>query len=435
MSHDCQPGSDRIIFHCDCDSFFASVEETFHPEYKKIPMAVAGDPESRRGIILAKNQLAKGFGVKTAETIWSAKQKCPDLVLAPPRHHTYGEFCVRINAIYADYTDQVERFSVDESWLDVTGSLHIFGQRDAVANCASRLSPMEQGAKLAHAIRRRVQRETGVTISIGVSWNKIFAKVASDINKPNNICVVTRENYRDVIWSLPVRDLFGVGHKAAEELHRHYIRTIGDLAAADEKMLRRLFGKMGGELHSSANGLDESPVKRIGEEEPVKSVGNGLTFKRDLISEHDIRTGVIALADSVALRLRRHGLKCMTVQVTIKDSALKSIQRQKTTSHPTQLAAALTETAMELIKASWSIGKPIRMLTITAGNLVPEDEAVEQLSLFGEASDAKAKKTEKLEQAMDQIRGKYGKHSIQPGVILGNDLGIRDSDETDEKCT
>jgi DNA polymerase-4 len=215
----------------------------------------------------------------------------------------------------------------------------------------------------------------------------------------------------------------------------YYIRTIGDLAAADEKMLHRLFGKMGDGLHIFANGLDESPVKRIGEEDPVKSVGNGLTFKRDLISEHDIRTGVIALADSVALRLRRHGLKCMTVQVTIKDTALKSIQRQKATAHPTQLAAELTDTAMEIIKASWNVGKPIRMLTITAGNLVPEDEAAEQLSLFGEASDAKAKKAEKIEAAMEQIRSKYGKHSIQPGVILHNDLGIRDSDENDEKCT
>lgn len=411
---------DRIIFHCDCDSFFASVEETFHPEYKQVPMAVAGDPESRRGIILAKNQLAKGFGVKTAETIWSAKQKCPDLVLAPPRHHTYGEFCERVNAIYADYTDQVEKFSVDESWLDVTGSLPIFGT---------------EPPELAHEIRRRVQREIGVTISIGVSWNKIFAKVASDINKPNNICVVTRENYREVLWSLPVGDLFGVGRKAAEELQKHYIRTIGDLAAADENMLHRLFGKMGDGLHISANGLDESPVKRIGEEDPVKSVGNGLTFKRDLISEHDVRTGVIALADSVALRLRRHGLKCMIVQVTIKDTAMKSIQRQKATPHPTQLAAELTDTAMEIIKASWNIGKPIRMLTITAGNLVPEDDTTEQLSLFGDESDAKAKKAEKIEQAMDQIRSKYGKHSIQPGVLLHNDLGIRDADESDEKCT
>jgi DNA polymerase-4 len=405
---------DRTIFHCDCDSFFASVEETFHPEYRAVPMAVAGDPENRHGIILAKNRLAKGFGIKTAETVWSAKQKCPDLLLVPPRHHTYGEFCERVNIIYEQYTEQVERFSVDESWLDVTGSLHLFGGAPVA---------------LAKEIQERVAQEIGITISIGVSWNKIFAKLGSDMNKPNGIFLITRDNYKDVLWRLPVDDLFGVGRKAAEELRKHYIRTIGNLAAADEKTLHRMFGKMGDQLHISASGLDESPVKRIGEEDRVKSVGNGLTFKRDLKSEQDIRAGVIALADSVARRLREHRLKCMTVQVTIKDAALKSIQRQKAANHPTQLAAELADTAIDIIKNSWSVGKPIRMLTITAGNLVPEDEAAEQLTIFGGESDDRAKKVEKIEKTMDQIRNRYGRHSIRPCVVLNNDLGIGGMEE------
>jgi len=410
---------DRVIYLADCDSFFASVEETFHPEYKKVPFAVAGDPENRRGIILAKNQLAKKFGIKTAETINDAKKKCPDLLLAPPRHNTYGEFCDRVNAIYEQYTDQVERVSVDESFLDVTGSLHLFGN-DPVA--------------LAHEIRQRVEQEIGITISIGISWNKTFAKVSSDVNKPNGVCHVTRENYKDVIWKLPVGDMYGVGKKAREVLEKSYIKTIGDLATMDIKTLKlRLGESMAEHLHNCTNGLDESQVAVVGQNHPVKSVGNGRTFKRDLKTEHDIKTGLIALADTVASRLHRKNLKCNTIQVTIKDTALKSIQRQKGVKHPTYLAAEIVETAMEIIKASWSIGKPIRLLTITAQNLIPADQASEQLTLFEDPNDGKSKKAERIELTMDQIRSRYGRHSIQPGVIYKNDLGISDHDEEEDE--
>jgi DNA polymerase-4 len=410
---------DRIVYLADCDSFFASVEETFHPEYKKVPMAIAGDPENRRGIILAKNQLAKKAGVKTAETINDARRKCPNLVLAPPRHNTYGEFCDRVNSIYEQYTDQVERVSVDESFLDVTGSLHLFGS-----------NPVE----LANEIRQRVEQEIGITISIGISWCKVFAKVASDINKPNGVCLVTRENYKDVVWKLPIADMYGVGKKSREALEKSYIKTIGDLAGADVRMLSARLGKSAAEhLHNCTNGLDDSQVALIGQEEPIKSVGNGRTFKRDLKTEHDIKMGVIALADMVASRLRKRDLKCGTIQVTIKDTALKSIQRQKAAKHPTYLAAEITETAMEIIKASWPAGKPIRLLTITAQNLMPADQACEQLNLFDKPADNKGDKAEKIELAMDKIRNRYGRHSIQLGAIYKNDLGISDHDEEDEE--
>lgn len=407
---------DRVIFHCDCDSFFASVEETFHPEYKQVPMAVAGDPENRRGIILAKNQLAKGFGIKTAETIYSAKRKCPQLLLVPPRHGVYRDFCQRINAIYTDYTDQVEPFSIDESFLDVTASLHLFGG-----------DPVE----LAHQIRRRVQREIGVTISVGVSWNKTFAKIASDLRKPNDVCAVTRENVRSVLWPLPVSSMFLVGENTAEKLLTRGIGTIGDLAQADETFLTKTLGKIGAELRRCAGGLDDRPVRYIWDNPPPQSIGNGMTFRRNLVSEQDIRTGVIALADSVARRLRKADLKCNTLQVTIKDTALKSIQRQKSTGRPTYLAADLTRTAMAIILAHWDVGKPIRLLTLTAQNLVPASEAGEQLTLFGDPGHADSGRSEQLERAMDRIREKYGSHSIQPGVILHNDLGIRDKEDED----
>jgi DNA polymerase-4 len=403
---------DRTILHCDCDSFFASVEETFHPEYRQVPMAVAGDPESRRGIILAKNQLAKGFGVKTAETIWAAKQKCPGLVLTPPRHHVYQDFCERVNAIYEQYSDQVERCSIDESFLDITGTLHMFGG-DAIA--------------MAHAIQQQVSIEIGVTISIGLSWNKTFAKLGSDQNKPNGLFVITRENFQQTVWPLPVGEFFGVGKNTVETLRKWGILTIGDLARADLLSLRQQFGKMGEQLHANANGNDASPVRHIGEEEQVKSVGNGITFKRDLVSESDIHTGVIALADSVASRLRAQNLKCRTVQVTIKDTQLKSIQRQKAPPHTTFLAAELSQTAIEIIESVWPKGKPIRLLALTAQNLVPADEAAEQLSLF-ESSERSNPKAEQLEKAMDRIRAKYGSGAVLPGAVLGNDLGIREGE-------
>jgi len=392
-----------VIFHCDCNAFFASVEETFHPEYKKVPMAVAGDPASRHGIILAKNELAKGYGVKTAETIHSAKRKCPQLLLCPPRHGTYGEFCGRINAVYETYTDYVERFSIDESFLEM--SFFRGGELE-----------------MAHQIRERVARETGVTISIGVSWNKIFAKMGSDFKKPDAVTHITHENFQRILWPLPAGELFMVGRNTAQTLEKFGIHTIGDLAGTDLEFLRRQFGKMGDYLHGSANGLDDSLVGRTGEHDPVKSIGNGMTFRRDLCGEGEVRMGLLALADNVARRMRRAGVKCSTVQLTIKDTALKSITRQKTV-RPTYLAADLVRACMELVRAAWPEGKPIRLLTVTAQNLLPAEEAAEQLSLFDTSGGAE--KHEQLEWALDGIREKYGGGSIRHGSLLDNDLGIQ----------
>jgi len=392
--------ADRIIFHCDCNAFFASVEETFHPEYRQVPMAVAGDPVNRHGIILAKNERAKKFGVKTAETIHSARQKCPALLLCPPRHGTYSEFCGRINAIYETYTDQVERFSIDESFLDMT----FFGN-DTPA--------------IAHEIRKRVARETGVTISVGVSWNKIFAKMGSEYKKPDAVTEISRVNYREILWPMPVGELFMVGRSTAQALERFGIHTIGALAGTGEGFLQRQFGKMGDYLHSSANGLDDSAVALVGEHDPAKSISSGMTFRRDLAGEKEVRTGLIPLAENVAARLRGAGLKCATVQLTIKDTALKSITRQKSVP-PTYLAADLTWACLELLRASWPESKPIRLLTVTAQHLLPANQAVEQLSLFGEPGGSES--TERLERTVDGIRGRYGGNSICHGSTLGGGI-------------
>jgi DNA polymerase-4 len=396
--------SDNVIFHCDCNSFYASVEETFNPQYKSVPMAVAGDPEARHGIILAKNELAKKFNIKTAETVWSAKKKCPNLVLCPPRHKTYPEFCGRVNAIYEEYTNRVERFGIDESYLDMT----LFA---------------DNARRFADELRRRVVSEIGITISVGVSWNKIFAKLGSDYKKPDATTIITRENYRDIVFPLPVSDLFMVGRNTNESLGKLGICTIGQLAAFNEAFLIERFGKLGEVLHHNANGLDDSPVALVGEYDPMKSVGSGMTFRRDLVTLADIRAGVNALADSVAARLRAADMKCATVQVTIKDTLLKSIQRQKGVAAPTFIASEIAKTAVEIIETSWKIGKPIRMLTITGNNLVPADEAVEQLSLFGGDTEQR-RKDEKLERAIDTIRGKFGEQSVRRGTA-NEDLGIR----------
>ena len=239
----------RVILHCDLNSFYASVELLSHPELRDLPVAVCGDPASRKGIILAKNEPAKRYGVKTAETIWQAKKKCPDLVLLPPHHDLYRQYSRQVNAIYDTYTDLVEPFGIDESWLDVSGTLHLFGG-DPVA--------------LADEIRRRMRQEFGLTISVGISFNKIFAKLGSDYKKPDATTWISRDNYQQLVWPLPVTDLLYVGRSAAETLERVGVRTIGDLARFDRERLFRLLGRQGSQLHDYACGLDRSPVAPAG---------------------------------------------------------------------------------------------------------------------------------------------------------------------------
>ena len=280
---------DRVIFHCDLNCFYASVELLSHPELREVPVAVAGDPASRHGIILAKNEPAKQCGVKTAETIWQAKKKCPNLVLLPAHHKLYREYSNKVNAIYDEYTDLAESFGIDESWLDVTNTLHLFGG-DAKA--------------LANAIRQRVKRELGLTLSVGVSFNKVFAKLGSDYKKPDATTVITRENFRRIVWPLPVSDLLYVGRAAEQTFQRFGVKTIGDLAAFDRQALFTLLGKHGVQLHDYACGLDRSPVSPAGQYTPPKSVGNGFTFPRNLQGREEIRGGITQLSDHVAARLR-----------------------------------------------------------------------------------------------------------------------------------
>ena len=391
---------DRAILHCDCNAYFASVESIDRPELRAVPMAVCGDPENRHGVILAKNELAKRFGIVTAETVYSALRKCPKLTLVPPHHDRYVDISARINAIYNDYTDRVEPFSIDESWLDVTGSEHLFGD----------------GKTIADTLRRRVREEIGITISVGVSYNKTYAKMGSDYKKPDATTVITRENREEILWPLPARDLIFVGRSAAELLERKGVRTIGDLVRAGQDELRALLGKAGEALWRSAAGLDDSPVRRYGDKEQPKSIGNGMTFPHDLRGLEEIRAGLLPLCDQVGTRLRRAGLLCSTVTVQIKDPQFKTISRQRRLDAVTGSTREIYRVAVEIMRQSWTpLTKPIRLLTVTASGLT--GTAQTQTSLF-DLPGGRAREDEQLDRVMDALRGRFGRDALSFGSLV-----------------
>lgn len=388
---------DRVIFHCDLNSFYASVELLSHPELRHKPVAVCGDPASRHGIILAKNEPAKAFQVKTAETIWQAKKKCPELVLLPAHHGVYQDLSRKINALYQEYTDLVEPFGIDESWLDVTGTLHLFGGDAKV---------------LANRLRDEVRSRHGLTISVGVSFNKVFAKLGSDYKKPDATTVITRENFRKIVWPLPVTDLLYVGRAASQTFQKFGIRTIGDLAAFDREQLFKLLGKNGAQLHDFASGADKSPVAPAGQYTPPKSVGNGYTFPKNLQGRDEIKAGITQLSDQVAARLRKHNMKCQGISLAIRPPDFRDVCRQMRLDPPTDLARELTQAAIELADSCWNMSNPIRALTVTAIYLLPAEEAGAQMDLFSCGQEEKRRRLEKLESALDAIRAKYGPGSI-----------------------
>ena len=391
---------ERIILHCDLNSFYASVELLDKPALWDVPVAVCGDPKSRHGIILAKNEPAKKRGVQTAETVWQAKKKCPVLVLLPPHHELYEVYSRRVNEIYGRFTDLVEPFGIDESWLDVTGSLHLFGG-DARA--------------LADRIRATVKAETGLTVSVGVSFNKVFAKLGSDLKKPDATTVIPPEGWRDIVWPLPVGDMLFAGRSTQRVLGQYGIETIGQLAACPEEMAEQLLGKMGGQLWRYANGLDNSPVRPGHQREPVKSVGNGTTFPADLVRWEQIRQGLAPLCDSVATRLRRQRLYAGGVSVTLKGADFKTVSRQTRLDEPTHLMRDIWETAQELARQIWKAPTPIRAMTVTALYVTEDGQAYRQLDLLGQASAKRSERQEKLESAVDAIREKYGSGAIRFG--------------------
>ena len=387
----------RTILHCDLNCFFASVELLSHPQLRDKPVAVCGDPEERHGIVLAKNEPAKRMGVQTAETIWQAKRKCPELICLPPHHDLYRVYSQKVNAIYNQYTDLVEPFGIDESWLDITGSMHLFGG---------------DGKAIADEIRARVKKELGLTLSVGVSFNKVFAKLGSDYKKPDATTVISPENWQELLYPLPVSDLLFVGSSAAAVLAQYGVRTIGDLARFPLHSLENLLGKHGQTLHRYACGLDDDPVLGPGQREPVKSVGNGSTFRENITNRAQAKTQLSILSEQVAIRLRQQGLRCGGVQITVRDANFKTFTRQKQLPSSTFLMHDIAAAALELLDACWRFPQPIRMLTVTAIHLTDEADAYVQTDLFGGGDTRRKEKLEHLELAMDGIRQRFGKDAI-----------------------
>ena len=390
----------RVILHCDLNCFFASVELLRYPALQDVPVAVCGDPDSRHGIVLAKNEAAKQLGVKTAETIWQARQKAPHLIILPPHHSLYREYSRRVNDIYGQYTDLVESFGIDESWLDITGSMHLFGG---------------DGKTVADRLRQRLREELGLTISVGVSFNKIFAKLGSDYKKPDATTVIPPDHWQEIVWPLPVGDLLGVGHSTQTLLRQYGIETIGQLAAFPRHALETLLGKHGAQLHDYANGRDSSPVRPQHESEPVKSVGKGITFPRNLTRWEEVRAGLSMLCDSVAGRLRRQQLYCGGVALTIRDPQFHQFSHQVRLDAPTHLQRDIYRAALTLAQQSWHAPSPIRALTVTALYLSDSADSFQQLDLLDSAAPQRNDRQERLEQAMDTIRRKYGKDAITFG--------------------
>ncbi len=394
----------RIILHIDANSFFASVECIKKPHLRNVPMAVGGDLSSRHGIILAKNELAKACGIQTAETVVSAKRKCPSLVIVPPSHGEYTKYSRLLNGLYLEYTDLVEPFGIDESWLDITHSLHLFTSDVSYVGAA----------KFADDIRKRVESELGLTVSIGVSFNKSTAKLGSDYKKPNATTKIEPNEFRSIVHPLPVSSLLCVGQSAERILAELRIRTVGQLAAFDRSVLLRKLGKLGGTIHDYANGIDDNEVSSYYSEKEIKSISSGNTFPYDLTTKYDIEASLMLLTEEVGYRLRSNGLSCSTVSVSIKYPDLKTVQRQLKLT-PSCSSRTLFSAAISLIDRYKLASKPIRAMTLSVSSLC-ESNAHIQLSAFD--SGQNEIRSDKLDKTVDFLKERFGNDAVVHASII-----------------
>lgn len=389
----------RVILHSDCNSFYASVEKALDPKLKDKPVAVSGNAKERHGIILAKSIEAQRCGVKTGEPIWQAMQKCPQLITLPPNFEKYIEYSKIAGEIYYSYSDQVEPFGLDEAWIDVTGSRLLFGN----------------GPQIAKSISHKIKSELNITVSIGVSYNKIFAKLGSDYKKPDAITVITKENYKDIVWPLPVENLLYVGRSTKKKLYNLGIKTIGDIANTNNTVLRNNLGKWGDILHSYANGLDCSPVAIYNNTPPVKSIGNSTTTPRDLKTPRDVKIVFCVLAESVAARMRKQGFMGKTVTISVRDNQLSAFTRQKQMARYSNVTSEILECALEIFRQNYNWNRNIRSLGIAVSDLRSENTEV-QMSFFND--EQKHIRKEKLDFTSDKLKNRFGKYIINPALLM-----------------
>ncbi len=388
--------SERVILHCDMNNFYASVECMLDPSLRGRPLAVCGSAEERHGIVLAKNYPAKAYGVTTGEATWQAREKCPGLVVVEPHYEQYMKFSRLARSVYERYTDQIEPYGMDECWLDVTGD-------------------RRSGYEIADEIRRTVTAELGLTISAGVSFNKIFAKLGSDMKKPDAVTEIPPEGFREKIWDLPASDLLGVGRSTEKVLRMFGIETIGQLALAPEILLKNKFGKVGLVLKRYAAGLDTSPVMKADYESPVKSVGHGITTLEDLENDAEVWPVMLELVQEIGTKLRAHGKVAKGISVTIRDNGLYVKEWQTRLPVPTHSAASLARHAFALFRKSYAWQRSIRSVTVRAIDLAPET-APYQCDLFTDLG--RLDRHEKLESAVGEIRERFGKKSVRNAVLL-----------------
>jgi len=386
---------ERSILHIDCNKFYASVEALFYPEFKDMPFAVGGDPASRHGIILTRNDIAGRYGVKTGEPLWESYQKCPNLIVVHPNYERYEAFSEKVNAICKTYSDKVERFGLDECWIDVTNTEHLFGG----------------AGEIAQTIRRRVKEEIGITVSIGVSFNKIFAKLGSDYKKPDAITTFSRENFKEKVWPLPVSSLVYAGKSTCKELKSIYIKTIGDLAIANPVFLEKRFGKNILQLYNYANGNDFSPVMNVEAKRTLKSMSNSTTTREDMTNKSEIKAVFCVLAEHLSERLSKMDTKALRIGIYVRDRSLKTATRQKILKEPINTSYEITKEAFSLFLNNWDFKDPLRSIGISLSDF--EEEPI-QTNFFNNA------KKENLEKTINNLKEKYGNKSVTHAISLLN---------------
>lgn len=390
---------ERTILHVDANCFYASVECLYNPEIREKPVAVVGDIEKRHGIVLTANYIAKKYNVKTGDVVWEARRKCPQLVVVEANMPLYIKFSKLMNKILLRYSNLVESFGCDESWIDVTNSKRLFGD----------------GMEIARQISDAIKYELGITVSIGVSFNKVFAKLGSDLKKPDAISEITRENYKDIVWRLPVSDLLYVGRKTKEKLLVRNINTIGDLANANPENIKAWLGKTGLMIYDFANGRDYSPVSEYSEKNLVKSVGNSTTTHRDLVDNEDVKMVMYVLSDSVARRMREQGLYGKTVSIFVKDNQLSSFIRQCTLNEYTNLEHTISEAAFSLFKENYSWYNPVRAVGVSVSD-ISLCEGYGQISI--NTDENKREQLEKLERVQDELKARFGSFCVRRGSLI-----------------
>jgi len=392
---------ERVILHSDLNNFYASVECVLNSSLKDKYVAVCGNREDRHGIVLAKNMKAKLRGVKTGEPIWEAERKCPGLVIVPPQYEWYVKYSKAVREIYCRYTDKAEAFGMDECWLDVTGSRRLFGD----------------GERIAHMIREDVKRETGLTASVGVSFNKISAKLGSDMKKPDAVTVIKRENFKEIVWPLPVGELLNVGRSTEKKLNDRGVKTIGDLANVDIELVKSWLGKNGEMLHNYANGKESSPVCDYNYVYPAKSVGHGITCSENLKNDKEVKRVILELTQSISHRLRGIGMLASGVALGIKTPSLLHREFCESLSEPTHNSREIAEKAYEIFKSSHEWANEVRAVSVRAIRLVP-DSIAKQLSIFKDS--VRGDKIENIENAVEKIRDMYGKSAVTYGGLMLN---------------